>query len=138
MFKITKDPIQIDPLISQVKKDEHGGIVTFIGTVRNNSNGKKVRYLEYDAYPEMAEKKFKQIATEIVAKWGIEDVAIVHRIGRMEVGDVVVLIVVGSPHRKEAFEACQYAIDTIKQIVPIWKKEVGEDGEVWIDDMHKH
>lgn len=138
MFKITRDPIQVEPLISQVKKNEHGGIVTFIGTVRNNSNGKKVLYLEYDAYPEMAEKKFEQIAAEIKSKWGIKDIAIVHRIGRMEIGEVAVAIVVGSPHRKEAFEACQYAIDTIKQIVPIWKKEVGEDGEVWIDDMHKH
>jgi molybdopterin synthase catalytic subunit len=75
---------------------------------------------------------------EIKTKWGIKDIAIVHRIGRMEIGEVAVAIVVGSAHRKEAFEACQYAIDTIKQIVPIWKKEVGTNGEVWIDDMHKH
>lgn len=134
MFKITREPILIERLIDQVKKEEDGCVVSFIGVVRNNANGKKVLYLEYDTYQELAEKKMSEIAEEIKKKWGITDVVIHHRIGKMEVNEVVVVIAVGSPHRKQAFEACEYAIDRIKQTVPIWKKEFFEDGEVWVEE----
>lgn len=134
MFKVTEEQILVEPLVDQVKRGEDGAVVTFVGLVRNNSNGKKVLYLEYDAYKEMAEKKLREIGNEIQAKWGLADVAICHRVGRMEVGETCVVIAVGAPHRKQAFEACHYAIDRLKQIVPIWKKEVYEDGEVWVEE----
>jgi len=100
--------------------------------VRDTARGKAVRYLEYEAYPPAAEQSFRQIADEIRQRWGIDRVAIVHRVGRIEIGEASVVIAVASPHRAEAFDACRYAIDRLKQIAPIWKKEVYEDGEVWI------
>lgn len=133
MFEITDQPIVAEPLIQQVRSDADGAVVTFLGVVRNVSQGKNVEYLEYDAYKEMAETKLRQIGEEVKAKWGLERLAIVHRIGRMEIGETSVIIAVASPHRKEAFDACEYAIDRLKEIVPIWKKEVAEDGESWIE-----
>ncbi len=133
MFKIVKDEIDVEALAKMVRKDEDGAVVTFAGVVRNNSLGKGVRYLDYQAYEEMAETKMKQIADEIKEKWGIKDLAIVHRIGRLEIGEASVAIAVASPHRREAFQACEYAIDRLKEIVPIWKKEVWEKGEGWIE-----
>ena len=133
MIEITSKPITEQQVIDRVKKNTHGAVVTFTGIVRDNSEGKQVLYLEYQAYPEMAEKKLAEITTEIRKRWGIPDVDIIHRIGRIEIGDVAVVIAVGSPHRRAAFEACQYAIDRIKEIVPIWKKEFYADGSSsWI------
>jgi molybdopterin synthase catalytic subunit len=107
-------------------------MVTFVGTVRNNAEGKQVLYLEYEAYPEMAIKKLNDIRAEILRRWKINDIGIVHRTGRLEIGETAVVIAVGSPHRLEAFQACQYAIDRIKEIVPIWKKEFYQDSSSWI------
>ncbi|MFH0847681.1 MAG: molybdenum cofactor biosynthesis protein MoaE [Chloroflexota bacterium] len=132
MIEITREPIDIEEVVSRVRKSANGAVVTFAGTVRDNSEGKRVLYLEYDAYPEMAEKKLGEIAREIQARWGTKDVAISHRIGRLELGEISVVIAVGSPHRQEAFQACQYAIDHIKEMVPIWKKEFYQDGSAWI------
>jgi len=101
--------------------------------VRNHANNKPTRHLVYEAYPEMAEKKMAEIGAEIAARWGIQDLGIVHRVGRLEIGEISVLIAVSSPHRAQAFEACRYAIDRLKEIVPIWKKEVGENGEEWVE-----
>ena len=133
IFRITEDQIKPEELYQQVLRDQNGAIVTFCGVVRNHANNKATRYLVYEAYPEMAEKKMAQIGAEIEAKWGIQDLGIVHRVGRLEIGEISVLIAVASPHRAEAFEACRYAIDRLKKIVPIWKKEVGEDGEFWVE-----
>ena len=132
MIEITARPIGVQPVIDSVIKDKNGAVVTFLGTVRNNSEGKRVLYLEYDAYPEMAKKKLTEIAGEIDSRWHIKDVSIVHRTGRLEIGEIAVVIAVGSPHRAEAFRACEYVIDRIKEMVPIWKKEVYEDGSAWI------
>jgi molybdopterin synthase catalytic subunit len=112
-----------------------GAVATFAGVVRNASAGKEVAYLEYEAYEEMALAKMKQVADEARARWpDIVEVAIVQRIGHLEVGDVAVAIAVSSGHRDEGcFEACRYAIDRLKQIVPIWKKEVGPTGEEWVE-----
>jgi molybdopterin synthase catalytic subunit len=107
--------------------------VIFQGVVRDNARGKRVRYLEYDAYPEMAEQQMASIAAEVERRWHIGNVALVHRIGRLEIGECSVVVVVACPHRGEAFEACRYAIDTLKTTVPIWKKEVAEDGEEWVE-----
>ena len=97
------------------------------------ARGKRVRYLEYDAYPEMAEQQMASIAAEVERRWHTGNVALVHRIGQLEIGECSVVVVVACPHRGEAFEACRYAIDTLKTTVPIWKKEVAEDGEEWVE-----
>ena len=120
------------PLIDRVSKKNNEAVVTFIGTVRNNANGKKVLYLEYEAFSEMALKKLEEIVAEIQNRWKISDIDIAHRIGRIEIGENVVIIAVGSVNRSEALQACQYAIDRIKEVVPIWKKEFYEDGSNWI------
>ncbi|MBI2951212.1 molybdenum cofactor biosynthesis protein MoaE [bacterium] len=133
IFRITEDPIPPDALFDLVRSDADGAVVTFAGVVRDNSLGRETEHLVYDAYRAMAEKKLREIGAEIRAKWGLDRVAILHRVGRMEVGEISVLIAVASPHRREAFEACHYAIDRLKQTVPIWKKEVWKDGETWIE-----
>jgi len=138
VFKITKELLSVASIITEVNKDGNGGICTFVGTVRDNAEGKGVLQLEYDAYAEMAEKKLADVAAEIKDQWGLTDVSIVHRIGKLEIGEAAVVIAVGAPHRKEAFEACQYAIDRIKEYVPIWKKEYFEDGEVWVEQSPGH
>lgn len=136
MFEIVSDPIDVDRVIAAVRHDEDGGVVTFVGVVRNQNRGKRVLYLEYEAYPEMAIGKMREIGQEIVDRWGLRHVAIVHRVGRIEVGEASVAIAVAAPHRREAFEACHYAIDRLKQIVPVWKKEVYADGEEWLSDRN--
>jgi molybdopterin synthase catalytic subunit len=133
MIEITEKPLVPEQVINRVhRKETHGAVVSFIGIVRGYSAGKKVLFLEYEAYKEMAEKKLREIAEEIKSRWQLEDLAISHRIGHLEVGEPVLVVVVAAPHRQEAFAACQYAIDRLKQIVPIWKKEVWEGGESWV------
>jgi molybdopterin synthase catalytic subunit len=132
MFEITTHTIQPEQLVEAVQHDEDGGVVTFIGVVRNENRGKQVLYLEYEAYPEMAVAKMREIGGEIAARWGLGHVAIVHRMGRLEIGEASVVIAVAAPHRDVAFEACRYAIDRLKETVPVWKKEVYADGEVWL------
>ena len=129
MFKITSDEIELGDVIRAVEAEDAGAIVHFLGVVRNNTEGREVSYLEYEAYPPMAEKKMAEIAQEIHEKWGLNRVAMIHRVGRLEIGEVSVAVAVASPHRKEAFEACHYAMNRLKQIVPIWKREVWADGE---------
>ena len=129
MFKITSEEIELGDVIRAVEAGDAGAIVHFLGVVRNNTEGREVSYLEYEAYPPMAEKKMAEIAQEIQEKWGLDRVAMIHRIGRLEIGEVSVAVAVASPHRKEAFEACHYAMNRLKQIVPIWKREVWADGE---------
>ena len=133
MIKITDEVIEPDALYQIALKDDNGAVVTFAGVVRNHSGGKRTDHLVYEAYADMAEKKMREIGHEVRSRWGIEDLGILHRTGRLEIGEISVLIAVSSPHRSEAFAACQYAIDRLKQIVPIWKKEVGEDGESWVE-----
>jgi molybdopterin synthase catalytic subunit len=134
VIDIVDTDLQLEPLVEHVRKRSNGGIVTFLGVVRGFSRGRNVVYLEYEAYREMAIRKMQQVADEVREKWAIDDIAIVHRVGHLEVGERAVAIAVGAPHRKAAFEACAYAIDRLKEIVPIWKKEVWEGGEAWIDD----
>jgi molybdopterin synthase catalytic subunit len=133
IFRITENPIVPDELYRQVLQDSNGAVVTFCGVVRNHASNRPTLFLVYEAYPEMAEKKMAEIGAQIAARWEIKDLGIVHRVGRLEIGEISVLIAVSSPHRAEAFEACRYAIDRLKETVPIWKKEVGEDGEEWVE-----
>lgn len=135
MFEITKEPISIESIIHKIESRNSGAINTFIGTVREFTKEKKTLYLEYDAYEAMAVKKLTQIGSEIQDQWSESQVAISHRIGRLEISDIAVVIAVSSPHRNQSFVACRYAIERIKEMVPIWKKEHWEDGESWIGDQ---
>ncbi|TLS37840.1 molybdenum cofactor biosynthesis protein MoaE [Pseudalkalibacillus caeni] len=135
LFLITRDPISIEKTVKQVVNRNAGAINTFIGTVREFTKGKQTLYLEYDAYIPMAEKKLEQIGEEIKGKWPGTEVAIIHRIGRLAISDIAVVIAVATPHRAASYEASRYAIERIKEIVPIWKKEHWEDGEEWIGDQ---
>lgn len=112
--------------------DAAGGTVVFVGTVRNQTKGKKVVRLEFESFIPMAEKEMRKIAEQVEQKWEALQVVIHHRVGVLDVGEIPVIIAVSTPHRNAAFEACQYAIDTLKETVPIWKKEIFEDGEVWV------
>ncbi len=131
MFRVSKEKIDTAALRAMVSRDEAGAIVIFEGVVRNHSGDLEVSFLEYEAYEEMALKKLKEVAIEIVDGRDIH-VAIHHRFGRLEIGDIAVTIAVSSPHRKDAFHACSGIIDRLKEEVPIWKKEVGVDGSEWI------
>jgi len=133
MIEITHNPIDTQKVVALGARGINGAVVTFNGVIRGQSGGKRVRYLEYEAYAQMAQEKLEQVAQEVRERWQLEDISITHRVGRMEVGDVAVAIAVAAPHRQEAFEACHYTIDRIKEMVPIWKKEVFEDGESWVE-----
>ena len=130
---ITHEPLDRAALVTAVTHASVGGIVVFEGVVRDNARGKQVRYLEYDVYPEMAIAKIGEIIAEAEQRWGVERVAVAHRVGRLEIGEASVIIVVAAPHRGEAFDACRYIIDTLKTSVPIWKKEVATNGEEWVE-----
>lgn len=133
MFEIVQDILDLKTLAQKVASQSDGAIATFSGIVRGKNQGKKVLFLEYEAYPEMAIKMMERIGREVQANWGLESLRIQHRVGRLNVGETSVVIVVAAPHRDDAFAACQYAINRLKRIVPIWKKEVFEDGEVWVE-----
>ncbi|MBD8067561.1 molybdenum cofactor biosynthesis protein MoaE [Bacillus sp. PS06] len=135
LFTITKKPLHIETVVNKVVRPEAGAVTTFIGTVREFTKGKRTLHLEYDAYIPMAEKQLTKIGEEISEKWPEARTAITHRIGRLEISEIAVIIAVSTPHRKDAYEANEYAIERIKQIVPIWKKEHWEDGEMWIGDQ---
>ena len=130
--KIKHSTLSEEECLQLVKDHAAGGIVTFTGTVRNQTKGKTVEKLDFEAYEPMAIKEMRKICDAIIAKWDILHVCIHHRVGLLEIGEIPVVICVASAHRKAAFEACQYAIDTLKETVPIWKKEIFEDGEVWV------
>ena len=132
MFHVTNQPIDLNELVLFVTDPEAGAIATFIGTTRNNNEGRKVIGLDYEAYPQMAEKELARIGEDAKKQWPICRMAIVHRLGPVKIGEASVIIAVSSAHRDAAFAACRYAIEEIKKTVPIWKKEVFEGGEVWI------
>ena len=130
---LVREPIQHAALVEHVRQPEDGAVVTFDGCVRNHSHGRRTLYLDYEAYETMALAKMREIAQQIHEEFPIHRVAIAHRLGRLEIGETSVFIAVSSAHRPAAFEACRYAIDTLKRTVPIWKKEYFEDGAVWAD-----
>lgn len=130
--EMTEAPLDPAPLVAFAEGPEMGAVVTFSGNVRDHNRGRRVEYLEYDAYRPMAEKELAKIAAEAVEKWNCR-IAILHRAGRLEIGEPSVLVAAACAHRGQAFDACRYAIDTLKERVPIWKREVWEGGEVWIE-----
>ena len=131
-LKISNETLDINACIDSVMIPGCGGIDVFIGTVRNATKGKTVVQLEFEAYEKMALKEMNKIAEDILQKFPVQKIVIHHRTGILKVGEVPVIIAVAAAHRAAAFDACRYAIDTLKQTVPIWKKEVFEDGEVWV------
>ena len=133
IYRLTRDPIDSHNIASLILRPEDGAICVFEGVVRNNSKGKSTRYLEYEAYETMALKTMEEIGGFVRGAWEIGAVAIIHRLGRLDIGEASVAIIITSPHRRASFDACEYAIDRLKKIVPIWKKEFFEDGEVWIE-----
>lgn len=135
LFEISKEPINTQSVIDKVVQREAGAITTFIGTVRELTHGKKTLYLVYEAYESMAVKKLAQIGAEIEERWQGSKVAITHRVGKLDITDIAVVIAVSTPHRADSYEANRYAIERIKEIVPIWKKEHWEDGQEWIGNQ---
>jgi MoaE-MoaD fusion protein len=131
-FRITEEPLSLEAVVADVADDGTGAIGTFTGTVRRESRGRTVLYLEYEAYAEMAEDVMAQIAADLRGRHEISAISIHHRVGRVEIGEASVVIAVSAPHRHAALAACREAIDTLKQTVPLWKKEVYEGGEEWI------
>lgn len=130
---VTRDPLDAERLARAVRRDESGAVLVFQGVARNHSEGRRVRALEYDAYPEMAERKLREVIDEVRRRWPVTGIGLLHRIGRLAIGEASLLVAVSAAHRREAFEACQYAVDRVKQIVPIWKKEIWEDGDgAWV------
>jgi len=132
-IELVRTAIDVDALVRGVRAGQDGAIVTFDGFVRNESHGRATSYLEYEAYEPMAVGKMKEIVAQIHEKFRIHRVAMVHRLGRLEIGETSVCIAVSAPHRGAAFDACRFAIDTLKKTVPIWKKEYFADGAVWAD-----
>jgi MoaE-MoaD fusion protein len=131
--RLTRDPIDVPGLAEALKHGADGAVVVFEGTVRNQTRGRRTLYLEYEAYEGMAQKQLEELAQQALDRFPVRDVRVVHRLGRLEIGETSVAIVVASAHRAAAFDACRWLIDTLKRTVPIWKKEYFQDGAVWAD-----
>ncbi|MEE9281228.1 MAG: molybdenum cofactor biosynthesis protein MoaE [Myxococcota bacterium] len=127
-------PLSMDALLVRVVGPDCGGVVTFSGVVRNRARGEAIDYLVYEAYAPLAEKELRMILGQVRERWPDVRLALCHRIGRLEIGDAAVMIAAASPHRADAFEACRFAIDSLKQTVPIWKKEFAESGAYWVEE----
>jgi MoaE-MoaD fusion protein len=133
-FLVTADALDESTTLASIRSEGAGAVVTFVGRVRGHSRGREVTKLEYEAYPEMVERVFAQISDEVKARVEIVDIAIHHRVGSLGVGEASVIIAVAAAHRGQAFDACRYAIDRLKQIAPIWKKEHSPGGAVWVEE----
>ena len=132
MVEVTEGPLIPDEIAAKVRRNSCGAVVTFLGTTRDHSHGNEVLYLEYEAYREMAISEMEKIRGQLKDRWGVEEIAISHRTGRVDIGEVSLVVAMASPHRKEAFGACMEAIDLIKKVVPVWKKEVFVGGYTWV------
>jgi molybdopterin synthase catalytic subunit len=139
LIDLVSTPIDLHALLETCQADDSGALALFVGRVRNHHQGHAVAYLEYEAYDGLARQQMQAIADEAQRRWPILRLAMVHRVGRLQVGQASVVVVVATAHRAAAFEACRYLIDTLKREVPIWKKETGPDGQVWIegDELHQ-
>jgi len=133
LLLLVREPIDAASLVRHVRRAEDGAVATFDGCVRNESHGRRTLYLDYEAYESMALAKIAEIANQLHEKFAIDRVAVAHRLGRLQIGETSVFIAVSAPHRSAAFDACRFAIDTLKRTVPIWKKEYFADGAVWAD-----
>lgn len=132
MIELTSQPLEPGKFTDAVQRSTNGAVVTFLGATRDNFDGKRVLTLEYESYDEMALKKLEEVRQEMMAEFGLDDIAIGHRTGVVGIGEISLVVAVGSPHRKEGFYACHKTVDRIKEVVPIWKKEIYEDGSRWV------
>ena len=135
MIEIIATAIDIERVYAAVEDHGAGGVALFLGRVRDHADGHQVERMTYEGYESMAEKQLLKLAANVKKRWPIQKIAMVHRLGELELGDISVAVAVASAHRSEAFEACRYAIDTLKETLPIWKREFGEDGESWVDGV---
>ncbi len=133
MVELVSETISVDKILWQVEDQSTGAVSIFMGRVRNRANGREVKEMDYEAYAEMVIKQMGEIEREAKNRWPVKKIVIVHRTGRLQLGELSVVIAVACPHRKEAFEACRFAIDKLKDTVPIWKKEYFVDGESWVE-----
>jgi molybdopterin synthase catalytic subunit len=133
MIRVTREDFSVDDVIAGLKSRSTGGVVLFLGVVRGESKGKPVEHIEIEVYEEMTQRQLDAIREEAIDRFGVEEVAVVHRYGSLKASENILLVVVASPHRAEAFEACRYVTDEIKRRVPIWKKEVTPEGEWWVE-----
>lgn len=134
MLLIQSQPLQLEPLIEWVSAPHVGAVSTFSGVVRNHNLGKGVLYLEYECYEAMAISEFEKIVEQALSRWQLHRIAIAHRVGRLEIGESAVMIATSSAHRRDSLEALHFTIDTLKQTVPIWKKEYWQDGSIWLEN----
>lgn len=132
-FGLTYERLEIEPLVEWASANPYGAVLSFLGTTRSPNKGQQVAYLEYEAYPAMAERVMQQIIAEMRGRWVLGRVALWHRLGRVNPREGSILIVVSAPHRPEAFEACRYCIERVKQLLPVWKKEYSPDGSFWVE-----
>jgi len=132
MVELTEKTLSTETILAGMQDPSTGAVVLFLGTVRDHAEGKTVTHMDYEAYNDMAIAKMKVIEAETITRWPIRQIAIIHRIGALQLGDISVAVAVASPHRNEAFEACRFAIDTLKRTVPIWKKEYSPNGDAWV------
>ena len=135
MITITESELDVQSFTDSVHGDENGAVNAFLGVTRNSTDGRAVIKLEYECYLPMAQKKLEEIRLEAIEKWKISSVAIGHRIGALAIGETSLVVAVSGPHRSPVFEVCQYIVDRIKEVVPIWKKEFFEDGAIWVDSI---
>jgi molybdopterin synthase catalytic subunit len=136
MILVTNDDFSVDEVLRKIRNKRTGAIVSFVGVVREDDSGRKIKMLEMETYKGMAEKELSDLKDKAMKKFNLEDVTIIHRIGSLSPGDNIVLIAVASGHRKEAFAGAEFLIDELKKVVPLWKKEILEDGEVWVEGGH--
>lgn len=136
MILVTDDDFSVDEVLRKIRNKRTGAIVSFVGVVREDDSGRKIKMLEMETYKGMAEKELSDLKDKAMKKFNLEDVTIIHRIGSLSPGDNIVLIAVASGHRKEAFAGAEFLIDELKKVVPLWKKEILEDGEVWVEGGH--
>jgi molybdopterin synthase catalytic subunit len=139
MILLTQDPLNPRSITSEVTRDRNGAIITFLGNTRRLNGDKEVLFLEYEVYEPMALKELEKIKRAAIDKWGDVDIAIAHRFGRLEIEDTSLVVAIGSQHRREGFDVCNFIVNRIKETVPIWKKEVFADGSIWVGcQSHKH
>ena len=136
MILVTDDDFSVDEVLRKIRNKRTGAIVSFVGVVREDDSGRKIKMLEMETYKGMAEKELSDLRDKAMKKFNLEDVTIIHRVGSLSPGDNIVLIAVASGHRKEAFAGAEFLIDELKKVVPLWKKEILEDGEVWVEGGH--
>lgn len=136
MILVTEEDFSVDEVLKEIRNERTGAVVSFVGVVRDEDRGRKVRKMEMEAYKGMAEKELADLREKAMKKFGLEEVTIIHRVGSFSPGDNIVLIAVAAGHRKEAFLGAEYLIDELKKVVPLWKKEIFEDGEVWVEGGH--